>query len=60
MDRLASQLLEVSAPPPIASVHERFGSKPADLDEFGSLAEQMSSADGEGGGGRASPRWDAL
>lgn len=48
MDRLASQLLEASAPPPIASAHERLGTKPADPDELRSPAEQMGSADGEG------------
>ena len=48
MDRLASQLLELSAPPPIASVHERLGTMPAAPDDFRSLAEQMGSTDGEG------------
>ena len=48
MDRLASQLLEISAPPPIASVHERLGSIPADPDELTALAEETGRADGEG------------
>jgi hypothetical protein len=48
MDRLASQLLEVSAPPPVAAVHERLGTRPADPDELRSLAEQMGLPDGEG------------
>ncbi|MEY2440598.1 MAG: hypothetical protein QOJ46_24 [bacterium] len=48
MDRLASRLLEVSAPPLIAAVHERLGTTPADPDEFASLVEQMGPGDGEG------------
>ncbi len=48
MDRLASQLLELGAPPTIASVHERLGTTPADPDDFRSAAEQMGPADGEG------------
>jgi hypothetical protein len=30
MDRLASQLLEISEPPPIEGVHERLGTTPAE------------------------------
>jgi hypothetical protein len=48
MDRLASQLLEVSAPPAIIAVHERLGTSPARREEFLSLVEQMGPADGEG------------
>jgi hypothetical protein len=48
IDRLASQLLEVSAPPAITAVHERLGTTPAGRAEFLSLVEQMGPADGEG------------
>ncbi len=48
MDRLASQLLEVSAPPAINDVHQRLGTRPVELDEFRSLADQLGAADGEG------------
>ena len=48
MDRLASQLLEVSAPVTMAAVHERLGTNPASAEEFASLVGEMSPADGEG------------
>jgi len=48
MDRLASQLLEVSAPPAINDVHSRLGTQPVELDEFASLADHLGVADGEG------------
>lgn len=48
MDRLASQLLEVSGPPAITAVHERLGTTPSRREEFLSLVEQMGPADGEG------------
>lgn len=48
MDRLASQLLEISSPPPIADVHRRLGTVPAGSGDFASLAERMGSADREG------------
>ena len=48
MDRLASQLLELSAPAPMAAVHERLGTTPAGTEEFASLVGEMSPADGEG------------
>lgn len=48
MDRLASQLLEVSAPRPIDGVHSRLGTTPAGAEELESLAERMSPSDGEG------------
>ncbi len=47
MDRLASQLLEVSAPLPMVVVHERLGTTPAGRDEFATLVKEMGSADGE-------------
>lgn len=48
MDRLASQLLEVSSPPEIEAVHERLGTKPIHGEEFEALVDQMGSPDGEG------------
>jgi len=48
MDRLASQLLQVSAPAPIEAVHERLGTRPAPREDFESLADQMGAPDGEG------------
>ena len=48
MDRLASQLLEISAPPPIDAVHQRLDIAPAGPDELESLADQMGPRDGEG------------
>ena len=48
MDRLASQLLEVSAPPAINDVHQRLGTQPVELDEFRSLVDHLGPADGEG------------
>jgi len=48
MDRLASQLLEVSAPPRMVAVHERLATKPISREEFDSVIDQMGSSDGEG------------
>jgi hypothetical protein len=48
MDRLASQLLEISAPPPLDAVHQRLGIAPVGPDELQSLADQMGPRDGEG------------
>jgi hypothetical protein len=48
MDRLASQLLEVSPPPAVEAVHERLGTTPATSEDFASVVDQMGSADGEG------------
>ncbi|MGI8592978.1 MAG: hypothetical protein ACR2ML_01170 [Solirubrobacteraceae bacterium] len=48
MDRLASQLLNVSAPSPIDVVHERLGTRPASREELESLADRMGAPDGEG------------
>jgi hypothetical protein len=46
MDRLASQLLEMSEPAPIDAVHERLGTEPAGAEAIEDLASQMDSADG--------------
>jgi len=48
MDRLASQLLEVSAPPRMAAVHERLATRPVAREEFDSMIDQMGTSDGEG------------
>jgi len=48
MERLASQLLDVSAPPRMDAVHERLGTRPAAPEQLQSLADHMASADGEG------------
>lgn len=48
MDRLASQLLEVSPPPAMEAVHQRLGTSPASSDDFASVVDQMGTADGEG------------
>ena len=48
MDRLASRLLELSPPPPMAAVHAELGGTPASAEDFASLAEQMAEPDGEG------------
>ncbi len=48
MDRLASQLLEISPPPAIDAVYERLGVTPASDEEFASLVEEMGTPDGEG------------
>lgn len=48
MDRLASQLLEVSEPPAMDEVHARLGTTPATAEDFSSLVEGMGPADGEG------------
>jgi hypothetical protein len=48
MDRLASQLLEVSPPPAMETVHERLGTSPASSEDFASVVDQMGPADGEG------------
>ena len=48
MDRLASQLLEVSAPPAINDVHSRLATHPVELAEFDSLTDRLGAADGEG------------
>lgn len=48
MDRLASQLLEVSAPLPMHAAHERLATSPASHEEFDTLVDEMGAADGEG------------
>lgn len=48
MDRLASQLLEVSPPPAMEAVHQRWGTTPASSQDFASVVDQMGPADGEG------------
>ena len=48
MDRLASQLMEVSPPPAMATAHERLGTTPASSEDFASVVDQMGHADGEG------------
>lgn len=48
MDRLASQLLEVSPPPAMEAVHQRLGTRPASSEDFASIVDQMGPADGEG------------
>lgn len=48
MDRLASQLLEVSDPPAIESVHEELGVTPVAPEELDALRGVMAPADGEG------------
>jgi len=47
MDRLASQLFEVSPPPPIDQGHERLGTRPASSGDSASLVDGMGPADGE-------------
>ena len=48
MDRLASQLLELSPPPSMDGVYQRLGMAPATDEEFASLVDEMGSPDGEG------------
>ncbi|WP_320670711.1 hypothetical protein [Patulibacter defluvii] len=48
MDRLASQLLEVTPPVPMSEVYARLGATPATEAEFSALVDQMGPADGEG------------
>jgi hypothetical protein len=48
MDRLASQLLELSPPPAMEAVYQRFGVTPASDEEFASLVDEMGAPDGEG------------
>jgi hypothetical protein len=48
MDRLASQLLELSPPPAMDGVYQRLGVAPATDEEFASLADEMGSPDREG------------
>ena len=48
MDRLGSQLLEVSGPAPMPAVHERLGTTPASTEDFAALVGEMGPADSEG------------
>ncbi len=48
MDRLASQLLEISPPPAMEAVYQRLGVTPASDEEFASLVDGMGAPDGEG------------
>lgn len=48
MDRLASQLLELSPPPAMEGVYQHLDVAPATDEAFASLADEMGPADGEG------------
>jgi hypothetical protein len=48
LERLASQLMDVSAPPAMDGVHTRLRTVPARAEDFASLADAMGRADGEG------------
>jgi hypothetical protein len=48
MDRLSSQLLDLSEPVPMAAVHEQLATSPASDDDFASLVREMSPGDSEG------------
>jgi hypothetical protein len=48
MDRLASQLLEISPPPAMDLVYQRLGVTPASDEEFAALVDEMGAPDGEG------------
>ena len=48
MDRLSSQLLDLSEPVPMAAVHEQLATAPASDDDFASLVREMSPGDSEG------------
>lgn len=48
MDRLASQLLEISPPPAMEAVYQRLGVTRASDEEFASLVDEMGAPDGEG------------
>ena len=48
MDRLVSQLLEISEPPAMEAVYERLGVTPASGEDFESLVEEMGAPDREG------------
>jgi hypothetical protein len=48
MDRLASQLLEISAPPAMEAVYQRLEVTPATEEDFASLVDEMGPPDGEG------------
>lgn len=48
LDRLQSQLMEVTPPPSMADAEARHGLTPATPEEFAQLAKHMLAPDGEG------------
>jgi hypothetical protein len=48
MDRLTSQLLELSPPPAMDGVYQRLGVAPATDEEFSSLVDEKGLPNGEG------------
>lgn len=48
VDRLASQLLEITAPESWDAVHARLGTKPASSEDFSALSGELGSPDDEG------------
>jgi hypothetical protein len=48
LERLASQLMEVTAPPSIDAADARLGLSPAGAEDFAELAPHMQPPDGEG------------
>jgi hypothetical protein len=48
VDRLASQLLEITTPEPWDAVHSRLRTTPASGEDFSSLTGELGQADGEG------------
>ena len=48
VDRLASQLLEITTPEAWDVVHGRLGTTPASSEDFSSLMDELGSPDGEG------------
>jgi predicted metal-dependent phosphoesterase TrpH len=48
VDRLASQLLEITTPEPWDAVQARLGTTPASSEDFSRLAAELGSPDDEG------------
>lgn len=48
VDRLASQLLEITTPEPWDAVHARLGTTPASGEDFSALTSELGSPDCEG------------
>ncbi len=48
VDRLASQLMELSPPPAMDGVYERLGVAPAADEDLASLVDEVGAADGNG------------
>ena len=48
MERLGSQLLEVTAPGSMSEVYQRLDAEPASAEEFAELARHMQAPDHEG------------